>query len=87
MGLLSLVDALLDLPMAKAIDKLPLSDEVCDALILHKGRLGQALNCVLAYERGDWDQVQFEGLPGNTVRGHYLDSVGWARQISDGLLI
>ena len=86
-GLLSLVDALLDLPMAKAIDKLPLSDEVCDALILHKGRLGQALNCVLAYERGDWDQVQFEGLPGNTVRGHYLDSVGWARQISDGLLI
>ena len=86
-GLLSLLDALLDLPMVKAVDKLPLSDEVCDALLRHEGRLGQALSCVLAYERGDWDQVQFEGLPGMTVRAHYLDSVGWARRISDGLLI
>ena len=86
-GLLSVLDALLDLPMAKAVSKLPLSDEVSDALLRNTGRPGQALKCVVAYERGEWDQVEFEGLPGMTVRGHYLDSVGWARRVSDGLKI
>ncbi len=86
-GLLSVLDALLDRPMAEAVRKLPLSEEVRDALLRHKGRPGQALNCVLAYERGEWDQVWFEGLPDMTVRGHYLDSLGWARRISDGLMI
>ena len=86
-GLLSVLDALLDRPMAEAVEQLPLSDEVRDALLERKGPLGDALNCVLAYERSEWDQARFEDLPGMTVRGHYLDSIGWARRISDGLMI
>ena len=73
--------------MAEAVEQLPLSDEVRDALLERKGPLGDALNCVLAYERSEWDQARFEDLPGMTVRGHYLDSIGWARRISDGLMI
>ncbi len=86
-GLLSVLDALLDCPMAEAVDQLPLSNEVRDALLEHTGPLGEALNCVLAYERSEWAQVEFEDLASMTVRGHYLDSVGWARRISEGLMI
>lgn len=86
-GLLSVLDALLDCPMAEAVDQLPLSNEVRDALLEHTGPLGEALNCVLAYECSDWDRVEFEDLAAMTVRGHYLDSVGWARRISEGLMI
>ena len=42
-GLFSVLDAVLDRPMAQALDLLPLSDEICDALIDYRGPLGAVL--------------------------------------------
>lgn len=85
-GLLSVIDALLDCPMQKALDKLPLSDEVKAALVGRTGPAGEALRCAVAYERADWDDVQFRGLAERPIRDIYMDSICWARKLSTGLL-
>ena len=86
-GLLSVLDALMDRSMEEAIEQLPLARTLQDALLEHKGPFGEALSCVLAYERNDWPNVRFAGLAPMTLRGQYIDSLGWARRISDGLMI
>lgn len=50
-GLLSVMDAMLDLPMKDVIDLLPLSDEMNEALLRHEGQLGDMLGNVLSVER------------------------------------
>ena len=85
-GLLSVIDALLDCPMEKALQQLPLIDEVKSALIHQQGPAGQALNCALAYEHADWDAVKFNGMELTAIQDTYLDAIAWSRQISGGLL-
>lgn len=79
-GLLSVLDALTDLPMDEVIQELPLCNEVSEALC------GTALNTpcsrtlrhTLSVERGDWAGAE-TNLPG--VPTHlYLDSVTWAEE-------
>ena len=86
-GLLSVLDALMDRPMTDALDQLPLSDEIRDALLHREGPTGEALSAVIAYERNRWEHVEFRGLSPATIRSQYLDSLGWARRISESLMI
>lgn len=86
-GLLSVLDALMDRPMEEASEQLPLASDIRLALTQWEGSSGEALRCTLAYERGEWDQVHYEDVPPMTIRSHYLDSLGWARRISEGLNI
>ncbi|HEX4997700.1 MAG TPA: HDOD domain-containing protein [Terriglobia bacterium] len=84
-GFLSVLDALLDCPMAQALEELPLADEVRGALLAHEGRIGQALRCSIAYERAEWEDVQFYGLSSAQIRDTYLNALTWARQLMAGL--
>jgi len=56
-GMLSILDALLDRPMAEILEKLPLSNEIHAALIEKRGSMGRVVDCVLNYEQGKWDDV------------------------------
>ena len=85
-GLLSVLDALLDCPMEKAVAELPLADEIKDAHIKQTGPIGEALRCTIAYERADWDNVKFQGLPLASIRESYMDAIAWARKLYSGLL-
>ncbi len=85
-GLLSVLDALLDCPMERALAELPLADDIKDALIHRSGPIGQALRCTIAYERADWDDVQFYGMPPGPIREKYMEALSWARQLTSGLL-
>jgi EAL and modified HD-GYP domain-containing signal transduction protein len=85
-GLLSVLDALLDCPMEKAVAQLPLVDEVRSALTHKAGPIGQALRCTLAYERADWDEVQFYGLPPLPIRDIYMEAISWTQKLTSGLL-
>ncbi|HET8805738.1 MAG TPA: HDOD domain-containing protein [Gaiellales bacterium] len=53
-GLFSVVDAFMDTSMRDVVSELPLSAEVSDALLERSGHLGEVLDWVLAYERGDF---------------------------------
>src|SRR5204863_8921813 len=85
-GLLSVLDALLDCPMQQILAELPLTEDVKQALIHRYGAIGQALRCTIAYERADWDDVQFYGMPARPIREKYMEAIFWARQLSSGLL-
>ena len=78
-GLFSTLDALLDMSMEDIVEQLPLAQELNGALLHRDGRMGEALECVVAYERGDWDRVAFGRLEAAAIRGAYLDAVEWSQ--------
>ena len=51
-GLFSLLDALLDQPLEKVLEELPVADALRNALLEHAGFEGELLAAVLDYERG-----------------------------------
>ncbi len=77
-GLLSVLDALMDVPLQQILDQIPISNEVRDALLSGKGVLGECLRCVQYYEQADWDKVHFLRLSTNQIREIYVRTVIWA---------
>ena len=57
LGMFSLLDVLLNLPMEEVLKKVNLSDELTDALLGKDNDLSRLLDLVIAYEKGDWDTV------------------------------
>ncbi len=84
-GLFSILDALLDLPLEDILVQLPLSDEINDALLRGEGRLGLLLKTVIAYEKGDWDNIKDIKLDKKTITDAYLQSVDWTNTVSGEL--
>ena len=80
-GLLSVMDAMLDLPMKKAVELIPLASSIRDALTDHRGLIGMVLACVLAYEAGDWTKVRCGKLTPEVIRRSYMDSIIAAREL------
>jgi len=56
LGLLSLLDAMLDTPITDILNKIPISDNIKQALIDRKGPLSIFLKIVVAYERGNTEE-------------------------------
>ena len=71
-GLFSVADALLDLPMEEVLEELPFSDEIRTALIDRAGPKGELLNTVVAYERGEFPTDD------GSLQDAYGDAVEWA---------
>lgn len=84
-GLFSIIDTLMDDDMEVLIEGLPLTENIRAALIRREGEPGKILNCVLAYESGDWKNAHYNKLTINEVRDCYLDALKWASS-SDFLL-
>ncbi len=82
MGLFSMMDAILDCPMTAAIQDLPLSDTICDALLTEEGPAGDLLHLIRCYETGQWEDCQrisdacrFDAA---NLPEQYRLAVGWA---------
>ena len=86
-GLLSVVDALLDRPLSTAVEGLPISDPVRGALLAHAGPLGDALERVLAYERAGFDRAVALPLDEATVALAYVAAAEWASLLMRGLAV
>jgi len=57
LGMFSLLDVLLSLPMDDVLKEVSLSDELSDALRGKDNDLRRLLDLVIAYEKGDWETV------------------------------
>jgi c-di-GMP-related signal transduction protein len=81
-GLLSVVDALTDQSMEAALAPLGVSDEVRSALLDGSPPLGDTIQLVLAWERGQWDEAERWmrrlGVTEPEVAPDYADAVLWA---------
>ena len=77
-GLFSIIDTLMNNDMEILIEGLPLTENIRAALIRREGELGGILNCVLAYESGDWKNANYAKLSIDEIRNCYLDALKWA---------
>ena len=85
-GLFSALDALMDMPMREVLAQLPLADELTGALLQFEGELGQALKCVLAHERGRWNDVVFAKLETQTINEAFVQAIEWSRETGGTLM-
>jgi EAL and modified HD-GYP domain-containing signal transduction protein len=84
-GMFSVINRLLGLPMREALETLPLADDVVAALLRGEGPEGRGLRTVLAWELGDFSAA--EGVPGGSdrVARVYRDAVAWADETATTL--
>jgi len=85
-GLFSVLDAFIDLPMEVILAALPLADELHNALLDHQGELGQLLYLTQQYERGLWQNVSDDRFDANSLRNAYIKSIRWAGELSDSMI-
>ena len=84
-GMFSALDLIMQRPLPKLLEPLPLSAEIISALLYHKGKLGEALSCVMAYEVADWPNVEFARLDTQDILITNIEAVTWASGIIDTL--
>lgn len=77
-GLFSVVDAFMDTSMRDVVSELPLPDEVSDALLGGSGHLGEVLDWVLAYERGDFECLTPSPRADAVLRDAYVVALRFA---------
>jgi c-di-GMP phosphodiesterase len=83
-GLFSVLDALVDRPMADALASLPISPGLLDALLRGEGPEGRVLTHVLAYERGSFEAAT-NGSGAQELGDAYLDAIAWSQAVAGGL--
>jgi len=82
-GLFSMLDVLMDRPLNELLDQLPLAEEITGALTKYSGVLGKLLKMIIAYEQGNWLELEKVAIsPAHSLRTSYLDSLAWSEEIT-----
>ena len=83
LGMMSLIDAVLDRPLPEILEKMPISHEVKEALLGVENRFRDVYETVIAYEAAEWrsfaEKARKLNLDEETVPDLYLKSVEWAK--------
>ncbi len=74
-GLFSTLDAVLGMSMQAIMDQVPLAPEIKNAIVERQGVLGELLNCILAFEQGQWSLVRFHDLAPFQIQKCYMEAV------------
>ena len=84
-GLFSLLDVMLGIPMAAALENIPLSDDAKQALLGESNRLRTVLDAAIRYERGEWDEaiaaVSGVGVNPTTLAGAHTSALPWVQEL------
>jgi len=83
-GLFSKLDVLLDMEMPELLEQVPLQAEVKAALLTNEGQLGQILDQVCHYERGDFEDLELL-LDQHFYEAAYRHSLSWSQQVMQSL--
>jgi len=88
LGLLSLIDAMLEMPMAEVLERIPLDHATKAVLLGQPSVLRPVFQLMLAHESGEWQAAAelSASLQVNTeeVAGFYWQAQQWARAVSSG---
>jgi EAL and modified HD-GYP domain-containing signal transduction protein len=88
MGLLSLMDTILEIPMISLVEKVPLDHETRAVLLGGANRLRPVYQLMMAQESAAWQQsgelAQQLHLSESVVAETYWQAMQWARQVSSG---
>jgi c-di-GMP-related signal transduction protein len=86
LGLLSLIDAMLDMSMEEVLTKIPLDKEMKEVLMGHLSTLRPIFQLILAHESGEWEAAknlaeQLHVDP-DAAASYYWQAQQWARQVT-----
>jgi len=86
MGLLSLIDVMLEMPMDQVLERIPLDHETKAVLLGKPSQLRPVFRLLLAHESGEWaaaESLSTEmNLDPGEVAGYYWQAQQWARELS-----
>jgi EAL and modified HD-GYP domain-containing signal transduction protein len=89
LGLLSVMDAILDQPLKTILADLPVRNEIKEALLAKTGLYRSLLDIAIAHERADWERVSAEvgflGLDPNKIPEIYVAAVDWSTALRRGV--
>ena len=87
-GMLSMIDTLMNCSKELALKQLPLADDIKAAILGEKNALEDILRLVVAYGKGDWSSMlerkpkELQGFP-----DAYLEAVKWANEIFSSCIV
>ena len=88
LGLLSAVDAILDMKMADVLKEVTVSGDIRDALLGRSNSLREVFDVAVAYERGLWDRLESaaarRGIELDPIPGMFLQALEWAKGVQTG---
>ncbi|MBL1261638.1 MAG: HDOD domain-containing protein [Thiotrichaceae bacterium] len=84
-GMLSVVDALVDRPIEEILDEIGISDEVKEALVDGGTPAANVLQLIVAYQQADWEQVAemvaLLEVDEARVPELYYEAIAWADEV------
>jgi len=88
LGLLSVMDAILDQPLDKILTELPIRHEIKDALLARSGLYRDLLEMTIAHELADWEAISTLsprlGIKEDQMPAIYFSAVDWAAALRRG---
>jgi EAL and modified HD-GYP domain-containing signal transduction protein len=88
LGLLSMLDVMLEMPMSEILEKIPLDSETKAVLRGEPSSLRSVYQLMLAHESGEWDAAHAIcdslQIDPDAVAAFYWQSQQWAREVSSG---
>ena len=88
MGLMSLMDAIMDMPMTAIIAHTNISSHIATPLLTREGEFGNLLNLIACYEQNDWDRAKAIAAQYDISLGRifdiYIQSIEWTQQLYTG---
>ncbi len=85
LGMFSMIDAIMGRPKEELLGSLPIPADLHAALLGDENDLQRVLDCVVAYERGEWaacsGAAALLGVEDAAIPPCYLEATRWAREI------
>ncbi|MDR0569766.1 MAG: HDOD domain-containing protein [Clostridiales Family XIII bacterium] len=85
MGVFSVLDVMLEMPMAEALELVPVSADIKEALTGKTGKYGDVHKFLLDYEAADWDAASrmmiLKDLKAAQIYKAYIDALCWYRDM------
>ena len=84
-GLMSLMDAIMDMEMQEIVAQTSLSPNIAGPLMTGEGSYGDLLSLVIHYEKSEWDEAlalaEQYGIPDDVLSKAYIEAIEWSRNI------
>ena len=88
LGLLSAMDAILDMKMEDVLKEIAIRPEIRDALLGRHNLLSEVFDLAVQYEKGSWEGIEEAaarlGVSGDALAGAFVQAVDWAKGILTG---
>lgn len=85
LGLFSLLNVILNKSIKEVLDEIQASDTIKNALIDGSGEMGSIYKMIIAYEKGEWDEVLVYsdklGINCNLIGESYMDALLWYNKL------